>query len=276
MTLDLSTLYSATEQAKLADLPHYETAALVQVPPGADVTLTGKAPVWLYLRVARALHGHVRSLNYDSPVTGPVEVFPPSYPALLLPRRLVEAIEFAAMKHSNKTRKGNKLTSVPYVAHPFAVAMLLQRAGFEDDVVIAGLLHDTMEDAGVTSAELQDRFGTRVARIVEGCSEPDKSLEWEVRKRHTLEMLPTASWEVRAAACADKLHNAQSMRAAYAVLGEACWNDFKRGRNPQAWYFRGILEALDKAPPCPLLTPLLDCFRREVAALFPETPNPVQ
>lgn len=75
MTFDLATLYAATEQAKLADLPQYEAAALAQVPAGADVTLTGKAPVWLYLRIAHALHERARILTYNSPVTGPVEIF---------------------------------------------------------------------------------------------------------------------------------------------------------------------------------------------------------
>ena len=75
MILDLSTLYASTGTAKLADLPAYEAAVLTQVLPGADVTLTGKAPVWLYLRVAHALHGRARILSYDSPVTGPVEIF---------------------------------------------------------------------------------------------------------------------------------------------------------------------------------------------------------
>ena len=75
MTLDLATLFAATGQAKLADLPDYEARVLEQVPPGADVTLTGRAPVWLYLRVAHLLHGRARILTYDSPVTGPVEIF---------------------------------------------------------------------------------------------------------------------------------------------------------------------------------------------------------
>lgn len=75
MTLDLSTLYATTGTAKLADLPAYEAAARGGVPPGTDVTLTGQAPVWLYLRVAHALHGLARRLTYNSPVTGPVVVF---------------------------------------------------------------------------------------------------------------------------------------------------------------------------------------------------------
>ena len=75
MTLDLSTLYAATGTAKLADLPAYEASVKELVPPGADVTLSGNGPVWLYLRLAHALHGRARKLFYDSPVTGLVEIF---------------------------------------------------------------------------------------------------------------------------------------------------------------------------------------------------------
>jgi hypothetical protein len=75
MTLDLSMLYAATGTAKLADLSAYETRMKEIVSPGEEVTLTGHAPVWLYLRLAHALHGRARRLVYDSPVTGPVEIF---------------------------------------------------------------------------------------------------------------------------------------------------------------------------------------------------------
>ncbi len=75
MTLDVSTLYADTGQAKLSRLDDYVRAALDRVPPGAEVTLTGPGPIWLYLRLAHALHGRAKRLCYDSPVTGPVEVF---------------------------------------------------------------------------------------------------------------------------------------------------------------------------------------------------------
>lgn len=75
MTLDLSTLYAATGTAKLADLPAYEARVKELVPSGADVTLTGPGPVWLYLRLAHTLHGRARILTYESPVTGPIEIF---------------------------------------------------------------------------------------------------------------------------------------------------------------------------------------------------------
>ncbi len=75
MTLDLSTLYAEDGTARLARLDDYVCAALAAVSAGGDVTLTGPAPVWLYLRLAHALHGRVRKLSYASPVVGNVVVF---------------------------------------------------------------------------------------------------------------------------------------------------------------------------------------------------------
>jgi hypothetical protein len=73
ITIDLSTLY--TETAKLKDLPVYEAAALEQAGEGKAIILTGAAPVWLYLRIAHALHGKAKTLIYTSPVTGEVVIF---------------------------------------------------------------------------------------------------------------------------------------------------------------------------------------------------------
>ena len=62
MTVNVDQLYAATGTAKLADLPAYESRVKELVPSGADVTLTGPGPVWLYLRLAHALHGRARKL----------------------------------------------------------------------------------------------------------------------------------------------------------------------------------------------------------------------
>ena len=76
MPLDVSKLCRGTRgRAMLARWGEYLDAALRAVPPGVDVVLTGPAPVWLYLKLAHALHGRVRCLHYDSPVTGTVEIF---------------------------------------------------------------------------------------------------------------------------------------------------------------------------------------------------------
>ena len=75
MIVDLSTFRSSTGPAKLVERDRYTAAVLEAVPAGAEVTLTGPAPVWLYLAVGHALHGQARRLLYDSPVTGIVVIF---------------------------------------------------------------------------------------------------------------------------------------------------------------------------------------------------------
>lgn len=75
ITLDLETLYADTGIAKLARLAEYEKLAKELAGNGKNVTLTGQAPIWLYLRIAHALHGKVRCLRYDSPVTGEVVIY---------------------------------------------------------------------------------------------------------------------------------------------------------------------------------------------------------
>lgn len=118
--------------------------------------------------------------------------------------RIDEAIVFAAKAHGKQERKG---TDIPYISDPFGVAMLLQQSGCDEDIVIAGLLHDTVEDTAVTVDDIIEHFGHHVAELVTAASEPDKLLPWEERKKHTLEFLAKAPLDVRHLICADKLHN---------------------------------------------------------------------
>jgi len=152
-----------------------------------------------------------------------------------------EAIEVAAKAHTRQVRKAS---DVPYISHPYAVGIMLARAGCSDEIVAAGILHDTVEDTYITLEDLREKFGEKVAEIVEGCSEPDKSATWEQRKQHTLEYLRTAPWDVRVVSCADKLHNARTILAAREEMGDKVWERFKRGRKEQEWYYRALVESL--------------------------------
>src|SRR3954447_3708370 len=102
--------------------------------------------------------------------------------------RFDSALAFAARAHSavKQERKG---TDFPYVAHPIRVAEILDRFERSEDVIVAGFLHDTIEDANVTADEIRATFGARVATLVTSASEPDKSLPWKMRKQHTIEQL---------------------------------------------------------------------------------------
>jgi hypothetical protein len=75
IVIDVQELYRHSSQAKLSDMPKYEAKCLELAGQGTDMVLTGAGPIWLYLRLAHALHGKARSLWYESPVTGRVEIF---------------------------------------------------------------------------------------------------------------------------------------------------------------------------------------------------------
>ncbi len=152
------------------------------------------------------------------------------------------ALIFAARAHANQKRKS---TDVPYIVHPVGVMLVLLECGEADpELLAAALLHDTVEDTGVTLAQLRERFGARVAEIVEGCSEPDKSDTWENRKQHTVGYLKTAPRAVQLVSAADKLHNLRSLASDHAEVGDALWLRFKRGQTEIAWYYRAVTASL--------------------------------
>lgn len=152
-----------------------------------------------------------------------------------------EAIEFAARAHAGQVRKGTRL---PYIIHPLAVARILIEHGRPDPIVVAGLLHDTIEDTPVTRAGVEARFGVEVADLVMAVSEPDKSLPWEERKRSTLETIRSGPEGAVWVELADKLDNARSMAADHARLGDGIWERFRRPREDQRWYYLALKEAL--------------------------------
>ncbi len=156
-----------------------------------------------------------------------------------------EAIEFAARAHRNQHRKG---TMVPYIIHPLSAAHILIDYGCSQEVVVAGVLHDTLEDTSVTIGELRERFGAKVAGLVEGASEPDRNDTWEHRKLHTVEYLKKASADVALVSCADKLDNIRSIRHDHARLGDKIWARFKRDREKQSWYYGRLAEAFRGRP----------------------------
>ena len=159
--------------------------------------------------------------------------------------QIEEAIEVAAEAHQGQYRKG---TDTPYITHPYAVGVILLEAGCPEAVIIAGILHDTVEDTDLTLEFIRDRFGDAIAAIVEGCSE-NKALRWRARKTERIEALRTASPEVCTVTCADKLHNLRTIISEYDVIGDAVWDRFHGGVEDQAWYYRSILGAIaDREP----------------------------
>ena len=127
-----------------------------------------------------------------------------------------EAAEFADRAHQGVFRKG---TEIPYITHPMETAAIVTAFTDEPEMIAAALLHDVIEDAGVTREELEEKFGPRVAFLVDGESE-DKSKSWVERKGATVERLKTATRDEKILALADKLSNIRSTARDYLVLGD--------------------------------------------------------
>lgn len=125
-------------------------------------------------------------------------------------QRILKAATFAAEKHAGQKRKGQ--AAEPYINHLIEVAQLIAASSPTLDVnlVIAGLLHDTIEDTGVTATELEERFGRDVTALVLEATD-DKSLPKEVRKALQVKNAPTRSPRAQTLKIADKISNLRSL-----------------------------------------------------------------
>jgi len=172
---------------------------------------------------------------------------------LTLTPRFTQAIDYARQIHVG-TRKG---TQVPYMAHLLGVASLVMGENghvpfaVTEDMVIAALLHDAVEDEGGLPRlqDIEAKFGKEVAKIVEGCTDsfetdPNKKQGWEQRKASYIRRLrdePESEGTLLVSA-ADKLYNARAILEDYSQIGAEVWKRFKRGRKEQLWYFDELLK----------------------------------
>jgi len=166
-------------------------------------------------------------------------------PSSKLGARFNEAFLFAAEKHATQTRKK---TDVPYISHLMSVASLVLEAGGGEDEGVAALLHDVVEDCGghPVLEEIRQRFGDRVATIVEGCTDAYTIPKppWKQRKLDYLEVLRRADEDIRLVSAADKLHNVRSILADYRREGDSVWERFSGRRDGTLWYYRAVLDVL--------------------------------
>ena len=132
-----------------------------------------------------------------------------------------------------------------------AVTALVLEAGGDEDVAIAAVLHDALEDTDLTADELTAQFGPRVASIVEACSDTTVQPKppWRPRKEAFLSRLRRADDDVLLVSLADKLHNARSMVADLERLGPMVWDRFNAGADEQLWWYRSLVDVFSARRP---------------------------
>jgi (p)ppGpp synthase/HD superfamily hydrolase len=164
--------------------------------------------------------------------------------------RFDQALLFASKMHAGQLKKA---TGVPYIAHLLGVASLVLEAGGDEDLAIAALLHDIVEDCGGVPVleKVRSRFGKRVANIVDGCSDSysDPKPPWRDRKKEYLNKLHNEDDDTRLVSAADKLHNARSLLCDYRHLGESIWERFTGKRDGTLWYYRALVEEFRQRAP---------------------------
>lgn len=157
----------------------------------------------------------------------------------------------AAQLHRNQTRKDDK--NVPFVIHPYAVAFILANYTDEEDVIVAGFLHDVLEDVPDYSADdMKKEFGERVYNIVKEVSEDkdqndsgrNSKVDWLQRKERYLANLRDDSREALMVCAADKIHNLISMAEAYKIQGEKLWEKFNAPADKKLWFYKEVLQVL--------------------------------
>ena len=167
-----------------------------------------------------------------------------------------EALNFAASRHAGQTREND---GIPFVTHPVEVACLLHEAGYSDEVVAAGVLHDVLEDTDAERAELEQRFGARVAELVVAVSE-DPSIEDRPERKAALRLQVAQAGECAAVVfAADKVSKARELRA------RARHGRFQRTDEGKLEHYRASLDLLSELIPG---HPLVEQLREELAALL--------
>jgi (p)ppGpp synthase/HD superfamily hydrolase len=165
------------------------------------------------------------------------------------PSLIEKAIRIAAVAHNGQKRKDSDL---PYIVHPIAVALKLEKYNFPDEVIAAALVHDVLEDTDFLEERLKEELGNEVFEIVKALANDD-SLFWEKKKKRYIETVKNGSEGAKAVATADKIHNAESLLLAYQEQGPLVWKHFNRGKEKKIWFEKEALKMLKETWQHPLV-----------------------
>ena len=159
-----------------------------------------------------------------------------------------QAMAFAVQVHGGMRRKAE---DIPYILHPMEAASIAGTITNDPEVLAATVLHDTIEDAGVTEQELREAFGDRVTDLVlteteKQYADVDPLQSWRMRKEGSLQMLrSTQDDAVRIMWLSDKLSNLRSFDLGIRLAGDKFWDEFHhKDLSAQAWYYHTIAECL--------------------------------
>jgi (p)ppGpp synthase/HD superfamily hydrolase len=162
--------------------------------------------------------------------------------------KISRAIRFSTKVHEIHQKQKRKGKDIPYITHPLTVGLILSRAGADEDTIVAGILHDTIEDSKpekkVTKEMLVEHFSEEVAELVSSVTEPNKELSWEERKREALEHIKTFSHSALLVKSADIISNASELVEDYEKDGEVVFERFNAPKDKLLQHYLKVITAI--------------------------------
>jgi (p)ppGpp synthase/HD superfamily hydrolase len=213
--------------------------------------------VWFDGHAHLALHGNSAATGETASPLMKVNPIAKRLRPRIFSGRFIQALGYAAGLHARQIRKR---TERPYIGHLLNVASIVIEYGGDEEMAIAALLHDAVEDQGGKPRlrEIQRKFGKRVAHIVQGCTDSYSVPKppWIDRKRAYVERVAAESDDVRLVSAADKLSNARETLHEVRVHGDAVFKRFAGKKEGTLWYYLALLNEFRKAGSNPLVEEL--------------------
>lgn len=172
---------------------------------------------------------------------------------MIYTNKIQKAVSFAVKTHEIHQKQKRKGKDIPYIIHPLIVGMILAKIGAEEEVIIAGILHDVIEDSApenkVAKSILEKEFGKRVADIVDFVSEESKEVPREIRKRNALKRVEEYTQDALLVKSADAIENLSEVIEDYQKDGEAVFNRFSAPKDEFIQDYLMTIAAIEKRWP---------------------------
>lgn len=183
---------------------------------------------------------------------------------MILTPKLQKAINLASQLHANQTRK---IGNLPYISHPFSVMLILLDYTQDENILIAALLHDILEDVNsqkYNSQMLIQDFGQKISQLIKDVSGPNSSemnkdqqiTSWQQRKKTYLKHLNQASEEGLMLCTADKIHNLQSLMESHQLYQDEMWQYFNAPPEQKYKFYQSVYKIIIRR----LNHPIVDLF----------------
>lgn len=187
-------------------------------------------------------------------------------------QKIKEAIRVAIRVHELDQKQKRKGKDIPYITHPLIVGLILARVTRDEDVIVAGILHDTIEDSvdakKITIAILNKRFGKEVADMVDDVTEKNRSVAWLERKKQNVEKIKDLSNRSLLIKAADTIANCTELLADFRKEGDNTFRRFNVPKENLIEHYVDVIEAIVKRWPRNPLRSDLDYHLSEIRGMF--------